>query len=566
MSGRQRFQRMLILSMAAYFASVVPDTISAADSAGLSEEQVAERATDSWESGATDHAIEIIEGWTEHHKPTRKLNKLRGDILATSRHPGEAIQAYDAALADDASALDIRWAKWGVMTRTGQGDDAIEELQHIANLDSQNPLVHLRLAQELRNKDRLEESLDSYKKAVELAPDLLNWRLAMARARFDVLDYQGAADEVQYVLHRIAPGSALEIPAQNLLADIYGDSKDRGRRFVHIFKSDETEEQLKEWALIRAEGWRLFVDGRYDEAEPIYKKVLALNPKDPTAHYQFGLILMKLGRCEEALKTFRLLSDMEVGDEEYTDSVFRRGQCLVQLERWSDAYVHFQILYDAAMEFEERNKGMELPPGTRVLDKQKLAKWLDRVRPHVPPEEIAPPQPAQPPKVLSEDEMHAKIAAVRLTHKPLDTRASLMGRDADFSWFRFVIPSAKVLRDDFPTGAHEFIPVKPGDTFPTTQHEIFLVFGLVSASYDAIPLTAQCFVEQSETTGQGHAVAQDEVMMAMNDQSGYFTLSPPASGWSPGLYRCGLFAGDRTSAYTHVDEVRFRLIPVLSSS
>ena len=41
-----------------------------------------------------------------------------------------------------------------------------------------------------------------------------------------------------------------------------------------------------------------------------------------------------------------------------------------------------------------------------------------------------------------------------------------MGRDADFSWFRFVIPAGKVVRDDFPTGAHEFIPLNPGDSFP----------------------------------------------------------------------------------------------------
>jgi hypothetical protein len=48
--------------------------------------------------------------------------------------------------------------------------------------------------------------------------------------------------------------------------------------------------------------------------------------------------------------------------------------------------------------------------------------------------------------------------------------------------------------------------------------------------------------------------------MAMNDQSGYFTLPLPKNGWTPGLYRCGLFAGERTSAYTQADEVRFRII------
>jgi hypothetical protein len=48
--------------------------------------------------------------------------------------------------------------------------------------------------------------------------------------------------------------------------------------------------------------------------------------------------------------------------------------------------------------------------------------------------------------------------------------------------------------------------------------------------------------------------------MAMSDQSGYFRLSPPKTGWTPGLYRCGLFEGERTSAYSQVDEVRFRIL------
>jgi hypothetical protein len=140
-----------------------------------------------------------------------------------------------------------------------------------------------------------------------------------------------------------------------------------------------------------------------------------------------------------------------------------------------------------------------------------------------------------------------------------------MGRDADFSWFRFVIPASKVMRDDFPTGDHQFIPVNPGDSFPTTQQDIYLVFGLVSASYDAVPLSAQCFLETSEMTDQSHALTQDQVMMSMNDQSAYFRLSPPKTGWTPGLYRCVLFAGERTSADTQVDEVRFRIIqPILS--
>ena len=39
---------------------------------------------------------------------------------------------------------------------------------------------------------------------------------------------------------------------------------------------------------------------------------------------------------------------------------------------------------------------------------------------------------------------------------------------------------------DFPTGAHEFIPLNPSDTFPSTQSEIYLVFKLVSDSFEAV--------------------------------------------------------------------------------
>ena len=113
---------------------------------------------------------------------------MRGDILASARGPQEAVRAYETALVQQPGALEVRWAKWSVLLRWGQAAESLAELQRIAQVDNRNPLVHLRLAQELRKLDRLEESLESYQRAVALAPELLGWRLAMARARFDILD------------------------------------------------------------------------------------------------------------------------------------------------------------------------------------------------------------------------------------------------------------------------------------------------------------------------------------------------------------------------------------------
>lgn len=534
-----------------------------------SAELIAQEAKTLWESSAIPAALDLLDQGILSHPGALTLKKLRGDILATSRDPQEAVQAYETVLAQHPSAVDVRWAKWSVLTRWGQADASITELRRIAQVDERNPLVHLRLAQELRKLDRLEESLVSYEKAVELVPDLLSWRLALARARFDLLDYQAAGNEVQYVLHKIPPGSPLEQPANALRSLVDGSSMERGRRFQRVLTPDATEAQLKEWAFLRADAWRLFSGKQYQEAEPIYRRMLNLNPVDPTATYQFGMTLMQLGKCQEALNIFRKLSDLDATEEEYTDSVFRMGQCLADLERWEDAFVHFQILYDSALEFEKTYKNVQLPPGTRVLDKNKLAAWLDKVRPHVPDWEKLNTSEAAPDAsgnasagstITAEADLYKRAMERLKPQKLLDPRASLVGRDADFSLFRFVIPSGKVMRDDFPTGAHEFIPLDAGDSFSTTQTVIYLVFRLVSDSYDAVPLSTQCFLETSEMSGQPQAIIQDHVSMSMSDQSGYFTLPSPEKGWTPGLYRCGLFAGDRTSAYNQVDEVRFRII------
>ncbi len=248
-------------------------------------DEVVEHAKAAWDRGAVTTALEILDHGLGVHPEAVTLHKVRGDILSTFRNPQEAVQAYDRVLAAQPAALDVRWAKWGLLVRWGQEEEAIAELHNIARIDAKNPLIHWRLAQELRKLDRLEESLESYKQAVQLMPDLLSWRLALARARFDVLDYQGADADLHHVLQHVAPGSPLELPAKNQLAQLH-ESMERGRRFQPALTPAATATQLKEWAAIRSEAWKLFEAGRFQEAEPIYRRLLALNPgrsdRDPS--------------------------------------------------------------------------------------------------------------------------------------------------------------------------------------------------------------------------------------------------------------------------------------------
>ncbi len=562
---RQRLRNGVVVIMASLMLALTTGAV-ADDGPRLPVMQVAAQAKAAWESGAVTAALELLDRGTHDHPESPLLHALRGDILSTGRDIEEAVLAYDRALAAEPSAVDIHWSKWSLLVRWEREDDAIATLQRLAGIEATNPLIHWRLALELRKFDRLEESLESYKRAVELMPDLLSWRLALARGRFDVLDYSGADADLQYVLRHVAPGSPLELPAKNQLAQLY-ESMDRGRRFTRVLTPDATADQLKQWASLRSDAWKLFEAGHYKEVEPVYRQLLDLNPSDPVATYQLGLTLMQLDRCEEALEVFGNMSNLNSKEDDYADTIYRMGQCYVESERWEDAFMHFQILYDAAVEFEEANKGTAIPAGTRVLAKDKIARWLEKVRPHVP--ELVKQREEEQKRErelrsrtpgLSEEAFFTKAIEKVKPQKTLETGAAIAGRDADFSWFRYVIPADKVLRDDSPTGAHEFIPLNPGDTFPSTQSEIYLVFKLVSDSFDAVPLTARCSPETREMTEDPLATVQDRVMTAMNDRSGYFLLTPPKSGWTPGYYRCGLFAGEQTSAYSYVDEVRFRIV------
>ncbi len=573
-----------------------PRPALADSSSQILEDTFGNKARTAWMDGSPGHALSILEEGLQEMPASVPLQKLRGDILATTRRNQEATDVYEAILQQQPDLLDVRWANWSVLTRMGKGDLAISQLRRIAESDSTNPLIHLQLGHELRKLDRLEESVKSYRQAVQLAPEFSGWRLDYARALFDVLQYDAARKEVERVLTEVPRGSPVELAARNLLMIVYGATKERGRRYQPIFSPIGSAAERKRWALIRPKAWTLYTKGQFREAEPLFREVLALKPSDYKATYEFGSTLMELGKYEEAISF--LQKSIELGpaggdlSEIFLDSIFRIGKSLTHLERWEEALLHFEILHEIASapadptgsvspdangtrpnRTKPKDEPQTLPatPSGKFIDPEKLAVWMDKVWQHIPkPKKPVPDfNEALPEKTTenSSSTFYTDMASKKFNpDQPVHVQASLMGRDADFSWFRYVIPSEQVMRDDLMVGSHEFIPLNPGNSFSISQEEIYLVFALVTASYDEVPLTATCSLETAQILSDQMVLTQDQVVMSMNEQSGYFVLSAPESGWIPGLYQCGLFVGEEVSAYTLADEVRFRIQPENSAS
>jgi len=494
-----------------------------------------------------------------------RIPKLRGDVMMSFRRNEEAVAAYREALVLAPEALDVHWALWTLLDRMGAHHQALVSLKEIARLDPDNPLAHLRLAQGLSQVDRLEEAVFSFRRAVELAPDNLAIRLQFARALYDVLDATESRRQVDLVLARAAAGSPEWASAQDLLSHLRGESYDKGRRFNPSRTLRQlpwyTERNLKEAVLARGEAWRLMEQGRYAEAEAALRKALSFNPEDHRALYDLGRVLMELGRYEDAITAFQKGIDLTKFAEFYPDSVFQIGRCLAKLGRWQEAITRFERVLEIRDWRHEDFYALNFP------DLAYVQQALDEARQHVP---LAEPGTETETVVLGErqgpEPYEYPIPPLANGYKlidpiPIGVQLAPIGTETVRGAFRQVTTARDMIQDDLQTGLHEFIPINPTDTFRSGEPEIYVVFQLTTnqENFD-LKLSSRWVAEHTTGLAPNTVVGTDQVLLGLNERSGYFRLSRPEGGWSPGLYRVDLYLGPQVSAYTHAGEVRFRVV------
>jgi tetratricopeptide (TPR) repeat protein len=494
-----------------------------------------------------------------------RIHKLRGDLLMTLRQNQEALASYRLAAEAAPNAIEIHWAIWALLDRMGGQQQAIVSLQEIARLDPANPLVHIRLARALSQVDRLEEAVGSYRRAVELAPEEHAFRLLYARALYDVLDYAGARREVEAVLARAEPGSREWATARDLLAYVRGETHDKGRRFEdsQTLKRSSwyTEQNYRDWVLTRGRAWKLMEQNRYADAETVLRQALTFNPEDHRALYDLGLVLMALGRHDEAIASFEKGIRLTKFAEFYPDSVFQIGLCLGKLGRWEDAVARFERVIEIqdwrhedfyALNFpdldqvrkalEDARRHAEATATTRRLDAAPVS--LERLGPE--PYEYPIPPLANGKSIWDPVEAPEQFAP--------------LGGDTSRGSFRQVIPARDVVQDDVQTGLHEFMPIDPTDTFRETDEIIYVVFTLTSTQEDEVRLTSQWVAERAAGLAANAVVGIDKVLLGLNERSGFFLLRRPETGWRIGTYRVDLYLGAQMSAYTQMADVRFRIV------
>ncbi|GJL53020.1 MAG: hypothetical protein NPIRA02_01520 [Nitrospirales bacterium] len=497
-----------------------------------------------------------------------RLHKKRGDVLMILHRNQDAMASYRKALTLDPDWVEGHWALWALLNRLSIDPDLeLESLFHIAGLDSHNALAQIRTARKLREQGRFEESVTYFQRAVDIDPTHLAYRLFLARALFDIRDTDASQAEVQWVLSHSSADSPVHIAAQNLLQTVQGGTVDIGSRskfFENTQKPYGKEgKDYKRWALTREKAWQFMKTRNFAEAEVTWRNVLILDPHDDLARYNLGLTLLKLEKYEDAISSLRASFQQSKQPTFYPDAIFHIGHAFAKLEKWEQAVVYYQQVLDIQDLKEQDFYALNFP------DLPKVEAALKEAITHVTniPESQIIGETAPTPH-------HSRLSSIEegpLTISSPDSLGSVhqesqiplqvlpLSVDVVRGWFRQLVTAQSVIQDEMQAGFHDYIPLDPGDTFPSKQPRIYLVFALTTPPADAKKITTQWVGEKVEGLSPDTVVGTDTVLVELNDNSGYFFLAQPEGGWPVGTYRIDLFVGEEVSPYTYVADVRFRI-------
>ena len=112
---------------------------------------------------------------------------------------------------------------------------------------------------------------------------------------------------------------------------------------------------------------------------------------------------------------------------------------------------------------------------------------------------------------------------------------------------------------------HEIVPVKPTDRFRPDTPAVFIVFQL-HQHYQGFQVFGRCYPEAVAGLDPTVVIGQDAMHIALEDDSGYLTLSPPQGAWKPGRYKVEIHVGEQVNEMSLMGTMHFTIAAAQESS
>jgi len=174
--------------------------------------------------------------------------------------------------------------------------DALQQCAQLLKTDPESPKLWTLRGVALENTDRASEALESYKKALKIAPDYVPALEAAAQ-----LEYKAQSDNALPLLRRI-----VQIQPENPTAHaMLGVVEHRMQQYAECAQDFEHAGDLthSQPGALMANALCLAHLNRAPEAVPLLKQLVEMRPSDAAARYNLALLQWRSGAGDDALAT-----------------------------------------------------------------------------------------------------------------------------------------------------------------------------------------------------------------------------------------------------------------------
>jgi tetratricopeptide (TPR) repeat protein len=222
--------------------------------------------------GDGDSAIrEYREGMSKDAKRKATYEKRIIEVLMRQGKRTEAAELNSQILKDDPTDNDARGLAATFMLDKGDVSRALSELQAVVAHSPNNPVSQFNLGRAHAARGELEQARQLYQKAIDLRPDYIFARLALAQLQLTQRDFDAAFKSAQEVLLKYDP-------------------------------NNHNARLIESVALL---GQKKFADSRQ-----LLDSMLKANPSSPDVLFQLGVVDLAENKYKEATDAFRRCYDL----------------------------------------------------------------------------------------------------------------------------------------------------------------------------------------------------------------------------------------------------------------
>ncbi len=292
----------MTLALPGLIAASVNRTVSR-PSDGIAEAYL-ELAAALRQQDATDFAMLLLRLSLELRPDLTPARMLMADVMESAHHPEAALAVLAPVPDQDPLGAVVRLNRAMLAERLGHTDEALHQLDRLAHDYPDNPVPDIQAGDVLRDKNRYQEAIVAYDRALARThgPTRAVWPLLYARGVAHERAHQWPLAEADFK-------HALELaPDQPTVLNYLGYSwADQGTNLAEArtMIDKALQQRPDDGAIIDSLGWVTLRQGDPQEAVKLLEHAVELQPEDPTINGHLGDAYWAVGRKLEAAYQWR---------------------------------------------------------------------------------------------------------------------------------------------------------------------------------------------------------------------------------------------------------------------